>query len=267
MVGVTVISFGIMSGVMAADTVRFTQLEFTRRVMDSTAPNGFRDTRIGFDFVPSLDWIDTITISNNNENLSSNRQLQNNRRFGRTDTVELRGQANIVSNIVNHLNRGRRTNSLEQFFTRGEGNKNRDGQVEMRHTGIWTFEEISDGVWIRIVFVTPQFVVNRDVTGGPHNNGPWQVELFNPNYDQPKNANGIPLPHSLDNIAYESHVVNAIHIPLGNARDRVTRQTWYLSLGLPTITNTTSMGFTFETYGNYYNLLRYMNNIDDAYLL
>jgi len=266
MVGVCVISFGVMSWIMVANKVSFTHLEFTERVMDASAPGGFIDTQIQFDFIPSLNWVDTITFANNNEDLATSRQLQNNKRFGQTDAVELQGQARIVSNIMDRLNGGRRTNSFTQFSTGGEGNRDLDGRVVNTHTSNWTFEELSGGVWIRIVFVTPQFVVNRDVTGTT-TSFPWQIETFNPDYERPRDAQDRPITQALTRNQYNNHIINAIHIPLGNVGNRFTRQTWYLSVGSQSINNTTSMGFTFETYGNYHRLMRYVNNIDNDYLL
>ena len=257
-----------MSWVMVADKVVFTELEFTQRVRNSTTPTEFTDNRIEFDFVPKLDWVDTITISNNNEDLSNNQQLQNNMRFGQTDAVELQGQARIVDNIMNRLNRGRKTNSFTQFFTGGQGDRSIEGRVVNTHTSGWNFEELSEGVWIKIVFVTPRFVVNRDITGGPGSNFPWQIETFNPSYTRPIDEQSRPITQALTVNQYNNHhVINAIHIPLGNVRNRFTSQTWYLSVGSQAINNTSSMGFTFETHGNYHKLLRYVESIDDEYLL
>jgi hypothetical protein len=259
MLGVIVLGFGILSTVMLTDRIVFTELEFTNA----------QEERITFDFVPGLDWVDTITISNNNENLSGNRQLNNNMAGGILDDVSFEGQARIVTNILDRLNSGRRTNSFTQFFTGGEGrNRTNEGRVSSTHVGQWTFdgEDISDGVWIRIVFLTPRFVVNRDITS---QDGvlPWQIELFDPEYERPRDEEDRPISQSLTPTQYNGNTINAIHIPLGNARNRVTEQTWYLSVGSTDISNTTSIGFTFSTFGNYFGLLRYVRNIDDDYLL
>jgi hypothetical protein len=267
MVGVTAIGFGIMSWVMVANKVVFTELEFATWNATTNAPN---TDLTGFDFIPNLDFIDTITISNNNENLSGTRQLNNNMPDGVFDPVFFENEARIVNNILDRLDRGRRTNSFMQFFTNGQGDRERDGRVVNTHTGSWRFEELSDGIWLRITFLTPQFVVNPDITG-PAGRLPWHIEKFNPHYVRPttRDANDIPraVPGTLTINQYNNHVINAIHIPLGHVTNRVTEQTWYISVGSTSISNTTSMGFTFTTFGNYHRLLRYIRDIDDEYLL
>jgi len=267
MVGVTVVGFGVLSAVMLTNRTTFTQLEFTQRVITDHATNTFIDQLVEFDFVPKLTHIDTITISNNNEDLSFNPTLNNNKAGGEFDSVSFANHGRIVSNVMDRIDSGRKTNAFTQFFTGGEGNRNDDGRVNVTpHVGSVMFDDLSDGVWIRLVFHTPQFVINNnalDGTGGLH----WRIEEFNENYRRPRDEEHRAVMGSLTEGQYNNNVVNAIHIPLGNVRNRVTEQVWYLSTGTSTISNPTSIGFTFSTFGNYYNLLRYVRDIDDDYLL
>jgi len=262
MVGVCVVGFGIMSFVMVQNTIRFAELEFTERVMLSQ--NTFRDNVVKFDFVPKLDYIDTITFANDSEELSSPRTLRNAMPGGSPDDMAavFQSENTVLTNIMNRLNSGRRTNSFTQFFTGGEGNRARDGRVDPNHLGSYRFqEEISGGVWLSIVFLTPEFVVSRDFTAS--GNLPNQIQRFNPAYQRPRNEMGHQIAQTLERDTYLRQVVNAIHIPLGNVTNKFTEQTWYVSIGEASITNPTSISFAFTTYGNYYNLLRYVQGITD----
>jgi len=100
-----------------------------------------------------------------------------------------------------------------------------------------------------------------------NNRVPLRIEPFDPEYDRKiDEETGDYVGPTVKQ--YNNSVINAIHIPLGNVRDKFTKQTWYLSVGSHEISsNPTSMGFTFTTYGNYYNLFKYVRNIDDTFLL
>lgn len=253
---VIVVAFGIMSWIMVADKVMYSKVTYKNTVRTNGTDTVVSKTKI--DFVPELRMVDTITIANGQEELSSESvQLNNNMICGTLDPVVPKSEAKIVSTIMQRLDKGRKTDSFSQFFTGGSSG---DQRIVNTWTSSWEFQEASNDVWIKIVFATPEFVINRI------DNKPWEIQKYDPAYTRPIDAaTGNPYGTSVSQ--YNRYVVNAIHIPLGNAKNKFTRQTWYLSVGTEKISNTTSMGFTFTTYGNYYSLLRYVRGITDETLL
>jgi hypothetical protein len=246
MAGVIVVSFGVMSWIMIADRIVYGHVKHE----DGTT----------FDFVPDRFFIDTITISNDNENLYDGfAEFNNDKIGGIQDDVVLPSEAAAITDVLNRLDNGRKTNTLKQFFTRG---KSGEQSVSVSNMGRFVFEDLSEGIWLRIVFATPQFVVNHD------NNNNWRIEKFNPNYPEGhrRDDRDRPIGHRLQS-TYNTHTINAIHIPLGRVENRFTQQTWYLSTGSYRISNTTHIGYSFTTYGNYYPLLRFASRVDDDFLL
>lgn len=254
MIGVIVASFCIMSWIMVANKITFAKIENRDYVSNQLISS--------FDFVPNRNSIDTVTILHEeNDDFSGSAQLNNNMIDGKHDPVVFESEGKIIENILKLLNKGRKTNRFLQFFTGGDEGKER---VQLSHTGSWAFEELSDGVSIRIVFATPQFVINRYEKGSTI--GAWEIQQFNPDYDRPLDE--YDRPYGRTQRQYNNSVIHAIHIPLGFVKNSFTQQTWYLSVGTREInSNPTSMGYTFTTYGNYYPLRKYVVSMDDQYVL
>jgi len=249
MVVVIVAAFGILSWVMVANKIEFGVLTYAKTSLVDGKPV---TTDEEFHFIPSLEKVDTITFSNNNEDFTSNtKTLNNNMIGGELDSIELLNQANMLVDILDLLDNGRRTNAFRQFFTGGASGRERVSSTSTRN-----FEELSNGVWIKIVFASPQFVVNHD---GNYRN--MRIEKFEENYQRPTDGKGLSVG------LYNLNIINAIRIPLGNTRNSFTQQTWFISTGGKSITNTTSIDFSFTTFGNYRNLSRFVSNIDDATLI
>lgn len=254
---VIVVAFGMMSWIMLADKVVYAKAGSQTVIRKN---NEFITVSCEkFDFVPHLFMVDTITVSSGNADLSNDTvQLNNGMIGGEPDPVVLKNEANAVETIIKLLNKGRKTNSFLQFFTGGASGEQR---VTQTHTGAFQFQEISEEIWIKIVFATPQFVVNQASQGQP-----WEIQKFVPGYSKPVDSE-TGLSYGTSVSEYNRRIVNAIHIPLGNVKNKFARQTWYISTGTDRMNNTTSMGFTFTTYGNYHKLLRYVSKIDDDFLL
>jgi len=243
--------------IMIADKVVYGKLKYTSIVRDPET-NIVTSSVVRFDFVPHLHMIDTITISNNNDELFHDTpELNNNKIGGIDDPVPMKSEAKAVAEIMKRLNSGRRTNTFKQFFSRGDSGPQR---VSSTFVGSWQFEDLSEGIWIKITFATPEFVVIRT------DNNPYEIQTYNPAYTRHfDEARGTYVGPTVNQ--YNRSVVNAIHIPLGSIKNKFTEQTWYLSVGSATISNTTSIGYTFTTYGNYHSLARYIQKIDDDFLL
>jgi len=256
MCAVIVVVFGVMSIIMITDRVVYGRLQYTRHTRNPQT-NIVTSENVRFDFVPTLSMIDTITISNGNEYLMKETpQLNNNQVGGVHDPVVLQSEANAVAGIMQRLNQSRRTNAFRQFFTRGESGRQ---HVQANFVGAWQFEELSEGLWIRLVFARPEFVVIQI-------NNRWEIQPFNPNYTRHFDEElGTYVGPSI--ATYNNQIITAIHIPLGGVENRFTQQTWHLSVGRTNMVNQTSIGFTFQTFGNYHNLLRFVSRIDDNFLL
>lgn len=254
---VIVLAFCMMSWIMVSDKVVYGKTGNQTVIREN---NEFvKVAAEKFDFVPALFMVDTITVSSGNDDLSNDTvQLNNNMIGGELDPVVLKNEAKAVEAIIKRLDSGRKTNSFIQFFTGGASGEQR---VTQTYTGTFQFQEISEEIWIKIVFATPQFVVNQASQGQP-----WEIQKFVPGYSRPIDKETGQAYGTSANI-YNTRIINAIHIPLGNVKNKFERQTWYLSTGNDRMNNTTSMGFTFTTYGNYHSLLRYISKIDDEFLL
>ena len=261
MVVVIIAAFGIMSWVMVANKIEFGRLRYT-----------VGDVETEFVFMPEKKFVDAITFVNENEDFSRTNTrnsgggftLYNNMQGGTLDPVAFETNAKILEKILDELNNGRKTNVFSQFFTGGESGTDRLGTTT--YTSQSEFEKASNGVWIRIVFDTPQFVLNYPERTDSQKKS-WRIEPYNEKYervlDEGGRLCGLPA-ESVYGVYYGNNVINAISIPLGNARDAFTQQTWYLSIGSCDINNISTLGRNFTTYGNYYKLLQYVSGLDDT---
>lgn len=256
MVVVIVAAFGIASWIMVTDKVEFGQLKTSLAFNEEKGITEVLAKETKFTFSPHLFFVDTISFSNKNEDISHKQfQLNNNMINGVEDRVVFESHARAVKTILENLDKGRKTNLFSQFFSGGQSGGE---YLTQTYTGPHTFDEACNGVWIKIVFAKPQFVVNRDPGRS------WRIEEYDARYTQPFDEGNTARGQSQAD--YNNRLISAISIPLGNAKNGFERQTWYISVGSQEAKNTTSLGFTFTTYGNYYKLLQYVNGIDDAFL-
>ena len=208
---------------------------------DDEPMNEKKETIFSESLMPDIFSIDTVTIANS----SGSSQFNNNMTEGVHNPAVSQSDVDVIHAIINHLDQGRRIYIDDEQEFDAE-------RIVSAHTAFWSFEEISQGIWLRIVFATPQFVINR-----MDNTQPWRVELYDPNYQQSiDEETGRAYGPAVD--TYNNRTVGAIHVPLGGMKDEFVKQTWYLSVGAMGITTLTTMGYTFMTYGNYYDLAEYI---------
>ena len=144
-------------------------------------------------------------------------------------------QGIVMDEIMQGLRSGGRTNQLNQLFQSG-GTQT----VNRAHaTTIDTIQRASDRNYIRIRFnnQNPQW----GIIDGP-TSGTFEI---------------VPFGELPDNLQASRGILQII-VPLGNVSNGFTSQTWYLS----TRTDTSTMNYRLDTWGNYYSLANFVRNIE-----
>ena len=213
------------------------------------------------DLRPYRDDVYSITVMNENISTNSGRKEFNNSFIDRTSNAN---EGKVLSKILDKLHDASKTSRFAQFFG---GQANGDEKIAYDYIGYDTssnFTSVAKNVYIKIKFNSPVYVINGEQRDSA---SPIRAELYDPNYEQPRDENGRYY-GTLTNTYHRDRVVNAIYIPLGAVTNSFDKQTWFLCLGSDGIKydkiNHTEMNCSLSTYGNYNSLKKYVNGLDET---
>jgi len=161
---------------------------------------------------------------------------------GEHDTDGNQNKGLVVKTILEKLQKSAGTTRFEQLFMGAAGG----AETVVYETSSTAY---LGNTYIGINFVNPMYVITRG------DNRQYLVSDFDTAYSGSDSSN------------YNNYsVVNAIYIGL-DASKGFTEQTWYISLGgsqLPS--GSKYLNYQFKTYGNYYDLYKYILGLDDVSL-
>ena len=233
MIAVIIIAGSVMSIIMATNKIEYSK-----------------------DLRPYRD--DVYSISVYNENLTRNEF--SNSFIDRTPNEK---EGPVLENILNKLHAASKTSQFAQIFG---GQANGDETVKYNYVGYThssSFATPAQGVYIRIKFDAPIYVINGEQNSSTN---PLRAEKYDVNYEQLRDADN-NIVGTTTKTYHEKRVVNAIYIALGSVTNKFTEQTWYLCLG-PSNNhdnpNYTEMTYTLDTYGNYHSLAKFVKSLDNS---
>jgi hypothetical protein len=180
----------------------------------------------GGELMPSYDYVSKIRIVNG---------VLTGKTEAETDAGATEISKNHVREILARLESAGKTDRFAQVFGGQHGGT---PAVTKNLTNAFS-ESSANGVYIKIVFKSAvQYSIVADPSGEYNK---YNIERYS--------------------AQSASTRLTAIYVPLGNAADSFTEQTWYLEMNVASPTSTSAV-YKFTTYGNYRGLADYVRGID-----